>query len=201
MTIFLALFLSWGVVATDSMVEVDGRVVSLYKDELRPLHLAQGVLWSWDRTGKRTDLDLGYSVEGVPPELREDCIEAIRRWGNSEYGIRIYLSQRPAGTERTIVFVAEPGDPSALATAEFPWMGGPSSTIRINTKADWSRYNLLSVLVHEVGHALGFSHVNDEDSIMRPFYTGQLRPGWSDMLRATQLYLTRPWPNRTISQN
>ena len=199
--LFLALLLSWSVIVTDTMTEVGHTAVCLTKEELRPAHQAEGLLWGWNRNGERTELDLGYSVEGVAPEHRQICIEAIRRWGNPEYGIRIHLTPRPAGSPKTIVFIEEPDDTSLLAQAEFPWTGGPSSRIRINTRADWATYDLLSVLIHEVGHALGFSHVNDPDSVMRPFYTGQRRLGWSDIVRASQLYLTRPWPGTLMGKN
>ncbi len=192
----LAFLLGWGITSTCTVVEVEGRAVCLQREELQPRKAASGPLWGWNEDGHRTELELGYSVEGVSPARREMCVEAIRRWGGGAHGICIHVSEKPPGVERTLVFTEEPfQEPTlALGTAEFPWTGGPSSRIRINSNADWSRYSLLHVLVHEVGHALGFPHTHDPDSVMRPYHTGQERPGWSDLVRASQLYLTRPWP-------
>lgn len=194
--LLLAILLSWGISVTDTLVEVDEGVLCLHKEELQPRQTAPGVVWGWNDAEKREPLYLGYCVEGVTSQNRELCIEAIKRWGGQTHGIRIHLSRRLADEEKTIVFVEEPfSEPLlALATSEHPWTGGPSSRIRINSRANWSRYSLLHVLVHEVGHALGFAHVRDEDSVMRSYYTGQERLGWSDIMRASTLYLTRPWP-------
>lgn len=192
--ILLAFLLSWGIVATNTVVVVNGEAVCLRNEELQPRKQTEGVLWGWNEAATRKELDLGYSVRGVPEHLRPVCVEAIQRWGNEEYGIRIHMSEREPGTERTIVFVYEPLTGAELASAEFPWFGGPSSTIRVNSKADWEQFSILHVLMHEVGHALGFTHVEDKDSIMRPYHTGNERLGWSDIVRASQLYLTRPWP-------
>ena len=50
------------------------------------------------------------------------------------------------------------------------------------------------MLIHEVGHALGLNHVRDRDSVMRSEYSGQEQVGWSDLVRASELYQVRFWP-------
>jgi predicted Zn-dependent protease len=43
-----------------------------------------------------------------------------------------------------------------LVSADFPWSDNPSDR------------DFLSVLMHEVGHALGLSHVSDRKAVMAP---------------------------------
>ena len=47
---------------------------------------------------------------------------------------------------------------------------------------------LLSVSLHEAGHALGLEHDNTKGSIMVPWYTGQTTLGSNDIARIKSLY-------------
>ena len=105
-----------GVTSTCTVVEVEGRAVCLPRAELQPRKAASGLLWGWNEDGHRTELELGYSVEGVSPARRDVCVQSIRRWGGSEYGIHIRRSEKPPGVERTFVFTE-----SHLRNPRSPW--------------------------------------------------------------------------------
>jgi hypothetical protein len=45
-------------------------------------------------------------------------VEAIRRWGNESYGIRIILAQRPPGSEKTIAFSEEAFSDATITSSD-----------------------------------------------------------------------------------
>lgn len=58
------------------------------------------------------------------------------------------------------------GEGSVLAHATMP----PNKEICFDVSEKWNEDFFINVLIHELGHVLGLSHVSDEDSIMYPSY-------------------------------
>lgn len=184
----------WCVNDTYGLHDVHGEAICLVTQHLQVTREA-GAHWGWNKTMLREKLQLGYSLEWMhTPWQSALCLTAIQRWGGAQYGVDIELSEQDAGSPHTLVFSDDLQIADLLAITDFPWTEGPSSRIRINGVADWEHYDLLSVLVHEVGHGIGLIHSNKADAIMRPLYTGQRRPGWSDFHQAEELYLLHPVP-------
>jgi len=151
----------------------------------------EGVLWGWNPYGTLNPLILGYNTDGMTPEHKLLCLDAISRWSVEGYGVDIRPYICIPDTPISLVFLEQHmGGSIPLAQSDFPWFGN-SAYIRINADADWQTYDLLSVLVHEVGHGIGLLHVTEPDSIMQYSYTGFYFPSLNDWNRARTLYAPR----------
>jgi hypothetical protein len=76
--------------------------------------------------------------------------------------------------------------PTVLAFAFFPAQGSVSGSVVFNDAYEWSlngkrvngerTWNLIQVLIHELGHSLGLRHDsnNSTTDVMDPFYNGQI---------------------------
>jgi predicted Zn-dependent protease len=66
-----------------------------------------------------------------------------------------------------------------------------------STKTKLKTYNMVHVLIHEIGHSLGLKHdVNNPASVMWWQYNGQLHLNRYDIERITDKYGTRRWNPR-----
>ena len=112
--------------------------------------------------------------------------------------------------------------PSVLAYAYFPNQGSVSGKVIFNNDYIWSTngkpisgkkakekgyvvdaydtnqlktYNLIHVLIHELGHTLGLRHDahNDTSDVMDPYYSGKLELSNYDLLRIRAKYGIRVW--------
>jgi hypothetical protein len=85
-----------------------------------------------------------------------------------------------------------------LAHANYPNVDNTPIEIHIDQDETWylkidgntpeEQVNLFSVLLHEIGHALGISHSNNQDSIMYPYNDNKIELDRGDIL-AIQIYM------------
>ena len=114
--------------------------------------------------------------------------------------------------------------PSVLAFAYFPGQGEISGKVVFNNDYIWSTngkpvsgkkakeegwvenaydnnqlrtYNIVHVLIHELGHSLGVRHDahNNTSDVMDPYYSGKLELSDYDLIRIRAKYGIRVWAN------
>jgi len=114
--------------------------------------------------------------------------------------------------------------PSVLAYAYFPGQGDVSGKVVFNNDYIWSTngkpisgkkakeegwvenayddnqlrtYNIIHVLIHELGHTLGLRHDarDNTDDVMDPYYSGKLELSNYDLMRIRAKYGIRIWAN------
>jgi len=99
--------------------------------------------------------------------------------------------------------------PGVLAFAYFPGQGAVSGIIIFNEEYRWSldgkdvkitnqagqeimakTYNIITVLIHEIGHSIGLTHSESANSqdVMDPYYSGMLDLSDEDMYRIRKIY-------------
>jgi len=159
--------------------------------------------------------------EDIPgrAEERKALNLAMTTW-DLEIPLKLKWVRRNQNPDITIEFktkVEEPhfrDHPATLAYAYFPGQGEISGIIIFNEEYRWSldgrnmrhenrdgsivmvkTYNLIQVLVHEIGHSIGLRHSESSTKdVMNPYYNGgtmTLSP--EDIYRIRKIYGTRLW--------
>jgi hypothetical protein len=160
----------------------------------------------WDGAGKGA-ADLGYSFGSLTRRLTADQVrsEAVRAMGGWAKYVKIRFSEGGAASSlRNINFLFATGEHGdgypfdgagkALAHTFFPAPPNPepiAGDLHIDDDESWqvgANIDLFSVLLHELGHALGLGHSDSPASVMYPYYRRVTGLAAEDITAIQELY-------------
>ncbi len=148
------------------------------------------VVCAWPATGRR--VEVGYNTDLLPRAYVPFAIEALQEWALPP----ITFTRREADAPGTITFYLKDfGRWRTYATAFPPCLGQEPDRgdVWLDSAVDWLQWPdlLRSVLMHEVGHALGLPDLGVPGAVMtapRPF---PMQLTAADLLHFRKLY---PFP-------
>ncbi len=147
---------------------------------------------------------VGYFVEGTPEKLASLDVErafgeALREWERFTH-LRFERAQA-ARSQKTLSLrfaAGEHGDAwpfdgagRVLAHAFYPaplFAEPLAGDLHVDLDEEWTQQDVYSVILHEVGHALGLVHSDDPSSVMYPMYRRAKGLGAVDIAAIRDLY-------------
>lgn len=171
-----------------------------------PAPLAAGIGYGWDGPGKNA-VSLTYSFGPMSGQLGTDEVRGLVQRALAEWSryARLTFTETPnryASRNIDILFGhGAHGDPypfdgrgGILAHTFYP--APPNSEplagdLHLDADEDWANptsVDLYSVILHELGHALGLGHSGDPNSVMYAFYRPATQLTKDDILSLQQLY-------------
>ena len=149
--------------------------------------------------------DVDQNGRPVEPEVLAVVREALPRAVTEFTGGKLSAAAVETGTETrapangwiTVDIVRNPGERQVCGSAQ---IGANPGTITLNNDVCSCGSNKIpgALVMHEVGHALGFFHVPERNAIMYPFIPGNCPPGQlspAEKFHSAIAY-TRPRGNR-----
>ncbi len=113
-------------------------------------------------------------VQGYSPRMAELVREAFDRWENTGVGLRFQMVPDTAGADVTVRWI-DRFDFDRAGQTDLTWdqhgrvrRAAISLALRTHTGAALPEQALLSVAVHEAGHAIGLPHSADTGDVMFP---------------------------------
>ena len=137
------------------------------------------------------DCEIKTTLKWVPYDKEPDITIEWRRKEDDE----LFTSQQ--GVLAYAYFPKTSREGEVVFNDGFIW--GPKEAIVNKTNPDGSisrvkQYNAIQTLIHELGHSLGLLHDQEHtDSVMFPFYNGQLNLIQSDIDRIVAKYGEQTW--------
>jgi hypothetical protein len=161
--------------------------MDFYRQLVRGTFDQPGAPWPvlrWDMAPKFYLKTVDQNGRPIEPEVLSVVQDAVHRAVPAYTGGRLHADVLESGTEVraeidgwiNIDIVRDPDERRTCGTA---FIGRNPGTITLfnDVCSCGSRKIPGATVMHEVGHALGFFHVSDENSVMYPFIPGNCPPG------------------------
>ncbi len=161
--------------------------MDFYRQFVRGTYDQPDAPWAWLGWTSQPSFYVKTVVQNgraIEPEVLAVVLDALGRavpaWTGGRFSALAIESgpdDRPQASGWINVVIRR--DPSERRTCGFAYVGANPGTITLNDDVCSCGSNKIpgAVVLHEVGHAMGFFHVNDRNSIMYPFAAGDCPAG------------------------